>query len=59
MPYKLIKLISNNTKPSQVLQHSGTNSDKTFDTFAEANAMSDELNTITVDSVQWEVLSVE
>ena len=55
MPYKLI---SRGTNQPLVLEHSGTNIIKIFNTFEEASAMKDELNAITVDGVQWEVVSI-
>ena len=52
------KLISHGTNEPLILEHSGTDITKLFNTFEEASAMKDELNAITVDSVQWEVVSV-
>ncbi|UOQ92202.1 hypothetical protein MUO14_17160 [Halobacillus shinanisalinarum] len=52
----LYKLISNGTKPPKELHHSGTDTVKIFHTLEDANAMKDELNTITVDNVHWKVI---
>jgi hypothetical protein len=52
------KLFLHGTNQPLVLEHSGTNIIKIFNTFEEASAMRDQLNAITVDNVQWEVVSL-
>lgn len=55
LPYKLV--LHGTTQPL-VLEHSGTDIIKIFNTFEEASAMKDQLNAITFNNVQWEVVSL-
>ncbi|WP_100012905.1 hypothetical protein [Lentibacillus sediminis] len=56
MPYKLI---SKGTNSLEELHSSSTDIAKVFNTLEDANLMKNELNSITIDKVYWEVAKTD